>query len=63
MSCDPINAPDQWLGLSEAAKELGVHPHTVWLMAKKGLIKKWIFGSRKCKYSAKDVAKLKARNS
>lgn len=60
---DPIKNPEKWLPIREAASQLGVHPHTIWQMSRKGLIRKWIFGAKKCKYSAEDVAKLKARNA
>lgn len=59
---NPLENPEKWLTLAESAKRMGVNTHTIWNMAKKGLIRKWVMGIRKCKYSLDDIETMIARN-
>jgi len=60
---NPVDHPEQWVTLADAAKRMGTGTHTVWNMARQGLIRKWLVGIRKSKYSLPDIEKLIARNN
>ena len=60
---NPVDHPEQWISLADAAKKLGIGTHTVWNMSKRGLIRKWVVGIRKSKYSLPDVEALINRNN
>lgn len=60
---NPVDHPEQWISLADAAKRLGTGTHTVWNMSNRGLIRKWVVGIRKSKYSLPDVEALIARNN